>query len=279
MVVTMEQSRESQSPQRVEGHQPAESPQLQKNSSQLGEGDDVQQGVAEGGGVEAEDMVHGGAPPSHGDASWKSNAEDSVSSEQRPQQQGSQEGMESQIREEESAEISDADWRRRYELLVAERTREKEDALRLRADTENLRRRLIKEKTESAKYALEGCMAALLPCLDSLEQALSASAVKGAHGDGKALTEGVQLVYKQLFGALEKYGLEKVESSGQPFDPECHQAVRTEPSSQVQVETVMEVYQNGYRMHERLLRPAMVRVFSPDPSADKEPSAEKTPSQ
>ena len=278
MVVTMEQSRESQSPQ------------LQKSSPQLSEGDDVQQDVAEGGGVGAEDMVHGGAPSSHGGASWKSNAEDSVSSEQRPQQQGSQEGMESQIREEESAEISDADWRRRYELLVAERTREKEDVLRLRADTENLRRRLIKEKTESAKYALEGCMAALLPCLDSLEQALSASAVKkGAHGDGNALTEGVQLVYKQLFGALEKYGLEKVKSSGQPFDPECHQAVRTEPSSQVQVETVMEVYQNGYRMHERLLRPAMVRVFSPDPSATdpsatepsatEQPSAEKTPSQ
>ena len=169
--------------------------------------------------------------------------------------------------DEHGEEVSLEEWQRRYELLLEERRLEKEEALRLRADTENLRKRLTKEKSESSKYALEGCLSALLPCLDSLEQALSASSAE-AQGAGSALVKGVQLVQKQLLGALEPYGLEKVLSYEQPFDPECHQAVRTEPSSEVDVDTVVEVYQNGYRMHERLLRPAMVRVLSAQASPE-----------
>lgn len=163
---------------------------------------------------------------------------------------------------------------RQYDLLLLQRREEEQEALRQRADIENLRRRLSKEKHQAAKYALEACISDLLPCLDSLERALSSCGEEDCgdteHGqaDAQALSQGVSLVQKQLLSSLEKHGLERVESGGQSFDPEIHQAVRTEPSSEVTCDTVAEVYQNGYKLHDRLLRPAVVRVLSPQSAGD-----------
>lgn len=141
-----------------------------------------------------------------------------------------------------------------YELQEKEN-----DFLRARADLENARRRMEKEKSDFIKYGLEGVMKDLLPCLDSFEQATS----QAEGTEEEALRQGVDLVKRQLFDVLGKHGLSVVESDGAVFDPSYHQAIRKEESSDVENETVGQVYQAGYTLNGRLLRPAMVSVLMP----------------
>jgi len=126
--------------------------------------------------------------------------------------------------------------------------------LRLLADFENFRRRSEREKTEFYKYAMAGLLKDLLPVLDNFDRSLEHAE------EGDDFHKGVLLIYKQLFDTLQKHGLKPIEESGVSFDPNIHEAVVREEDPSVPSHTVTAVLQKGYFLHDRLLRPAMVKV-------------------
>jgi molecular chaperone GrpE len=156
------------------------------------------------------------------------------------------------------------DLRARVGALEAELEKVREEArqsherwLRERADLENLKKRLARERTETAKFANEGVLRDLLPIVDNLERAV-AHAQGG--GNGAPLVEGVALVLKSLLDVLERNGVTRVEAKGAPFDPAQHEAVAHVESAEHEPNSVIEEHQPGYRLRERLLRPALVSV-------------------
>lgn len=134
----------------------------------------------------------------------------------------------------------------------------KEQLLRLRADVDNVRRRTEREMEGTRKYALERFANELLPVRDSLEMGLQAASVPGTDLD--KVREGVDLTLKMLTGVLEKFGITEVNPQSQRFNPEQHQAMTTQASDEVEPNTVINVYQKGYLLNDRLLRPALVVV-------------------
>src|SRR5919199_573813 len=132
------------------------------------------------------------------------------------------------------------------------------DALqRLQAEFENYRKRAARERDEFATRANERLVKDLLPVLDDLERALEAAA---AHEEAK-LEDGVRLVHRALTELLAKEGLEEVETNGK-FDPHVHEALLSQPSDEEEG-SVIEVLQKGYRLGDRVLRPARVVVAGP----------------
>lgn len=129
-----------------------------------------------------------------------------------------------------------------------------EEVLRVRADMDNLRKRLAREIDTVRRYAGERILGELLPVLDSLEQGLAAVSEPGP------AREGMELTYKQLLGVLEKQSLLTIDPVGQAFDPAEHQAISLQPTDGHPENTVLTVLQKGYRLHDRVLRPAMVVV-------------------
>lgn len=126
--------------------------------------------------------------------------------------------------------------------------------LRASAELENVRRRVERESATLHKYALERILGELIVVNDSLELGMKAAA-----GDEKAV-EGLQLIQKQFWTVLERHGVSVVDPAGEPFNPDLHQAVSTMESADAKPGHVLSVMQKGYRLHERLLRPAMVVV-------------------
>jgi len=126
--------------------------------------------------------------------------------------------------------------------------------LRLLADFENFRRRSEREKGEFYKYAMAGVLKDLLPVLDNFDRALDHAA------EGDDFHKGVLLIYKQVFDVLQKHGVRTIEESGVAFDPNIHEAVVREEDDSVPSHTVTAILQKGYFLHDRLLRPAMVKV-------------------
>lgn len=137
--------------------------------------------------------------------------------------------------------------------------------LRAIADLDNVRKRAEREIASASKYSAEKLLGELLGVADSLDLGLAAAAKPGAQV--AALLEGMQLTHKQLLTLLKKQGVEPIDPRGQPFNPELHEAVTMVPSTEVPPNHVVEVMQKGYRLHERLLRPAMVVVAKAPPSA------------
>lgn len=131
-------------------------------------------------------------------------------------------------------------------------------ALRATAELENVRRRVEREAATASRYALERILGELIAVNDSLE--LGLKAVSGESEETKKHLEGLSLTHKQLWTVLERHGVSQVDPLGQPFNPELHEAVQMLASSDVAPNHVMAVMQKGYRLHERLLRPAMVVV-------------------
>lgn len=127
--------------------------------------------------------------------------------------------------------------------------------LRERAELENFKKRMQREKGEALRFACEPLIRELLPVIDNLERAL-------AHGDGngKSVLEGVQLVLKSLLGILERHGVKRIEAVGEPFDPTRHEAMARVESAETEPNRVLEQHHTGYLLHERLLRPALVTV-------------------
>jgi len=133
----------------------------------------------------------------------------------------------------------------------------RERLLRLQADFENFKKRMDRERHDHFRYATLGLVGRILPVLDNFERAMTA-ARPSASGD--ALLEGIALIHRQLLAELEAEGLRGMESVGEVFDPERHEAVATDPDSPLPPHTVTHVFQRGYFLHDRVLRPAMVRV-------------------
>lgn len=130
--------------------------------------------------------------------------------------------------------------------------------LRLRAEFDNYRRRTRQEIEEIRANAAEGLAAQLLPVIDNLERAVAAGA--GVDQDPKAIVEGVEMVLKQFLLELEKVGVRPVEALGNPFDPNFHEAVMYEESDDAPGGTVIEEFQKGYVLNDKVLRPSMVKV-------------------
>jgi molecular chaperone GrpE len=131
--------------------------------------------------------------------------------------------------------------------------------LRTAADLENYKKRAAREKQDAIKYANEGLLEKLIPVLDNFEMAHSA--VSTADGTGTdSLQQGVSMIQQQLKQALADAGLEEINAAGKPFDPNCHEAVSQQESTEVPDGHVLQQLRKGYKLRDRLLRPATVIV-------------------
>jgi len=136
--------------------------------------------------------------------------------------------------------------------------------LRAVAETDNVRKRAQRDVEAASRYAIERFAAELLEVRDSLELGIAA----GASAEPARLLEGMEATLRLLTRAFEKSGLSVVDPAGQPFNPEFHEAMATQPSAEQPPGTVLAVVQKGYLLNGRLLRPARVLVArEPDPAA------------
>ncbi len=129
--------------------------------------------------------------------------------------------------------------------------------LRMQAEMDNLRKRLIRDLEKSRKFALERIMKDILQVRDSLELGLETDS---GSATAEQLREGQALTFKMLDKVLKDHDLELIDPAGKAFDPELHQAMTVLPSEEFEDNSVMEVLQKGFKLHDRLIRPAMVVV-------------------
>jgi molecular chaperone GrpE len=138
--------------------------------------------------------------------------------------------------------------------------------IRQTAEIENLKRRVIRDKEETIRYANEALVKELLPVLDNLERAIAHAK---SSGNGDSLVEGVELILKGLFDALGRHGVSQVAALGHPFNPQLHEAMAQVDNDSAQPNSVLEEHQKGYLLRERLLRPALVTVVKASKTNDK----------
>lgn len=173
-------------------------------------------------------------------------------------------GAEDMVQQAEAAELETAKTpeERIQQLEEALAAKEAEAAtnwdkyLRERADLENYRRRMQKEKEELMKYGNECLLLEILPVVDNMERALAHASEESL----SAVIEGINLTRSMLLSVLKKFGVEPIETKGAAFDSAFHQAMCQVPNDEVAPNTVIEEFQKGYLLNERLLRPAMVSV-------------------
>jgi molecular chaperone GrpE len=131
--------------------------------------------------------------------------------------------------------------------------------LRTTADFDNFKKRAAREKQEAIKFANENLLQKLIPVLDSLDMALTAAQANQAEG-GQSLQAGFSMIGQQLKSALADAGLEEVDATGKHFDPNLHEAVSQKETAEVPEGQVVQQLRKGYKLRERLLRPATVIV-------------------
>jgi molecular chaperone GrpE len=153
------------------------------------------------------------------------------------------------------------------EALRKERDDLRDQLLRRRADFENYKRRVERDREQAGVDALASALKGLIPSLDNLERALE------AHAGEEALRQGVELTHREILSFLEKQGVKAEDPTGQRFDPERHQALSHEPVPGQPEGTVVEVYRKGYALKDRLLRPALVKVAAGGSASGKDPEA------
>ncbi|MEE8581634.1 MAG: nucleotide exchange factor GrpE [Myxococcota bacterium] len=165
-----------------------------------------------------------------------------------------------------------------YESKTSELDEHKDRFVRLQADFENVRRRGLKDRQEAFQYGHQNLVKDLLSSVDNLDRAIEHAEQSGG-GDLQSLLRGVDLVRRELLGALGKHGVNVIETEGHAFDPEIHEAMAQTPDASVPVNTIMKVLQKGYRLRDRMLRPARV-VVSRLPEAEESGAVEEaaTPS-
>ena len=147
----------------------------------------------------------------------------------------------------------------------------KELAMRATADLENYRKRMTREKAESLRYGNQALLETLLPVLDNFEMGLQAA----AQDQESMIYRGMEMVKKQLDDFLSGQGVEEIPAEGQAFDPNVHEAVSQEECAESEEGMVLRVIRRGYKMHDRLLRPANVIVSkAPEPETSSEPEGE-----
>jgi molecular chaperone GrpE len=142
-----------------------------------------------------------------------------------------------------------------FQKIKAERDALIDRLARLQAEFENARKRGLREQQEFRDFALSDALKGLLPVLDSFERALQAG-----HPAKSEFRNGVELIYKQLQDALSKLGLQPITAQGEMFDPRLHEAIEMVDTTEVRDHEVLEELQRGYKLKDRMLRPAMVKV-------------------
>jgi molecular chaperone GrpE len=140
--------------------------------------------------------------------------------------------------------------------LQAEVDEHRDRYMRLAAEMDNLRKRAARETDQARQFGIERFAGELLGVVDSLEMGVAA----GAESTAEALLEGSQATLRLLLGAMDKHGVQVVDPDGEPFDPQFHEAIATQPSATAEPGSVLIVVQKGYSLNGRLLRPARVIV-------------------
>ncbi len=162
-----------------------------------------------------------------------------------------------QVAEEQSADAGD-DLQAQLDAAREEAANAKEQALRAVAEAQNVRRRAEKDAENARKFALEKFAGDMLSVADNLDRALAAA---DAEDEAlKPILEGVELTRKSLLDALARHNVEQIDPTGQPFDPEFHEAMAMVPNPSAEPNSVIDVMQKGYTLNGRLLRAAMVVV-------------------
>jgi molecular chaperone GrpE len=166
----------------------------------------------------------------------------------------------------------------RIAALQAERDEMKDRMLRIAAEFENWKKRARKEQSDAVAQARESVLKDVLEVADNLERAIGAQSQAGGNGvvDGAAVVKGVNLVLRLFQQKLERYEVRPFEAAGQPFDPRVHEAISKVESANVPAGSVATELQKGYRVGERLLRPAMVSVSTGPGSATTATTAKTT---
>lgn len=152
--------------------------------------------------------------------------------------------------------------RGQLETLRTERDDLREQVLRRRAEFENFRKRAERDRLQAGFEATTAVFREIIPTIDNLERALEAG------GDEGSLRLGVELIHRELLGLLDNHGVSPHDPTGEPFDPERHQALLHEEVPGVAEGTVVETFRKGYYFKDRLLRPALVKVAKGDAPAE-----------
>lgn len=165
-------------------------------------------------------------------------------------------------------QAAEADAQARIAALEAEVGRMKDQLLRALADAENTRRRAQRDIEDNTKYAVSNFARDILPVGDNLRRALEAIPAEARAADESLdrFATGVELTERELLNMLERHGIKRVDPAGQPFDHNFHQAMMQVDSAEHPPGTVVQVFQPGYTIHGRLLRPAMVTVSKGSPA-------------
>jgi len=148
---------------------------------------------------------------------------------------------------------------RKTEELASQLEEAKDRYLRLAADFDNLKKRARQEQLDTMRYAAAAVAERLLPVLDDADRALS----HAPEGVEESWLKGVRLTFQQLEDIMASVGVERIRAMGSPFDPKLHEAVGSEETSDQPEDTVVVELRPGYRMHDRVLRPALVKVARP----------------
>jgi molecular chaperone GrpE len=131
-----------------------------------------------------------------------------------------------------------------------------EKSVRSLAELENVRRRAERDVEHAHRYGVEKLIKEIIPVLDSMEQALQAA----VQAENQSMIEGIELTHKLLLSALSKFQVMQIDAMGQPFNPNCHEAMAMLESEDAPANTIINVFQQGYQLGERVLRPARVVV-------------------
>jgi molecular chaperone GrpE len=146
-----------------------------------------------------------------------------------------------------------------YEARDAELAEAQDQFTRLQAEFENFRKRTLKERQDSFQFGHQNLVKDLLSSVDNLERALEHGEQSG-DGDFQSLLQGVELVHRELLGALDKHGVAAIEAEGKIFDPAVHEAMAQVPSADVPPNSIVQVLQKGYQLRDRMIRPTRVIV-------------------
>ena len=161
------------------------------------------------------------------------------------------------VEEETTEEVVVDEKEQKIAELTAKLAEEENRYLRLRADYDNTLRRQKLDREAAEKFRAQSLLTDLLPVLDNLERALQ---VQVSSEDATSLYKGVEMVYRQFLDAANREGLEVIATEGEPFDPNVHQAVMQEQDAEKESGVVLRELQKGYKLKDRVLRPAMVSV-------------------
>jgi len=153
------------------------------------------------------------------------------------------------------APVSSTSENAELQKLKAERDMLVDRLARMQAEFDNARKRAVREQQDYREYAVADAVKGLLPTLDSLERALQVGLTEKSE-----LRNGIELIYKQLLDALSKLGLRPIPAKGELFDPHLHEAIEMVETTEARDHQILEELQHGYKLKDRLLRPAMVRV-------------------